>query len=118
MSLELIPGDGVDVCMGVAVCLPLVGCCPIELVCSKKGLLAICALGNNEFLLNPLEPIFCVHGVFGLREGGGASVTPRSEKEGTKPPYVCPGCSNHTYGQQYGEQIQYLVKLQTRIFTK
>jgi hypothetical protein len=25
-------------------------------------------------------------------------VTPRSEKEGTKPPYVCPGCSNHTHG--------------------
>jgi hypothetical protein len=25
------------------------------------------------------------------------SVIPRSEKEGTKPPYVCPGCSNHTY---------------------
>jgi hypothetical protein len=24
-------------------------------------------------------------------------VIPRSEKEGTKPPYVCPGCSNHTY---------------------
>jgi hypothetical protein len=25
------------------------------------------------------------------------SVIPRSKKEGTKPPYVCPGCSNHTY---------------------
>jgi hypothetical protein len=25
-------------------------------------------------------------------------VIPRSEKEGTKPPYVCPGCSNHTHG--------------------
>jgi hypothetical protein len=24
-------------------------------------------------------------------------VIPRSEKEGTKPPYVCPGYSNHTY---------------------
>jgi hypothetical protein len=24
-------------------------------------------------------------------------VIPRSEREGTKPPYVCPGCSNHTY---------------------
>jgi hypothetical protein len=23
---------------------------------------------------------------------------PRSEKEGTKPPYMCPGCSNHTHG--------------------
>jgi hypothetical protein len=26
-----------------------------------------------------------------------AIVIPRSEKVGTKPPYVCPGCSNHTY---------------------
>jgi hypothetical protein len=25
------------------------------------------------------------------------AVIPHSEKEGTKPPYVCPGCSNHTY---------------------
>jgi hypothetical protein len=24
-------------------------------------------------------------------------VIPHSEREGTKPPYVCPGCSNHTY---------------------
>jgi hypothetical protein len=24
------------------------------------------------------------------------NVIPRSEKEGTKPPYVCSGCSNHT----------------------
>jgi hypothetical protein len=24
-------------------------------------------------------------------------VIPRSEKEGTKHPYVCPGCSNHTH---------------------
>jgi hypothetical protein len=66
MSLELVPGDGVDVCMSVAVRLPLVGCCPIELVCSKKDLLAISALGDHEFLLDPLGPIFCVHGVFGL----------------------------------------------------
>jgi hypothetical protein len=27
-----------------------------------------------------------------------AHVVPRSEKEGTKPPYVCPGCSNHMHG--------------------
>jgi hypothetical protein len=59
--------------MGVAVRLPPVGCCPIELVCSKEDLLAIRALGDHEFLLDPLEPILCVHGVFGLREGGGAS---------------------------------------------
>jgi hypothetical protein len=25
------------------------------------------------------------------------AVIPRSEKEGTKPPYVCPGCSNHMH---------------------
>jgi hypothetical protein len=25
-------------------------------------------------------------------------VIPHSEKEGTKPPYVCPGCSNHMHG--------------------
>jgi hypothetical protein len=72
-SLELVPGDGVNVCMGVAVRLPPVGYGPIELVCSKEDLLTICALGDQEFLLGPFEPIFCVHGVFGLREGGGAS---------------------------------------------
>jgi hypothetical protein len=66
MSLELVPGDGVDVCMGIAIRLPLVGCCAIELVRSKKDLLVIRALGDHEFLLDPLEPIFCVHGVFGL----------------------------------------------------
>jgi hypothetical protein len=66
MSLELVPGVGVDVCMGVAIRLPLVGCCVIKLVCSEKDLLTISALGDHEFLLNPLEPIFCVHGVFGL----------------------------------------------------
>jgi hypothetical protein len=28
----------------------------------------------------------------------GDAVIPYSEKEGSKPPYVCPGCSNHTHG--------------------
>jgi hypothetical protein len=65
-SNELVPGDGVDVRMGIAVCLPPVGCCPIELVRSKKDLLVIRALGDHEFLFSPLEPIFCIHGVFGL----------------------------------------------------
>jgi hypothetical protein len=73
MSLELVPGDGVDVCMGIAICLPPISCCPIKLVRSKKDLLTIRAQGDHEFLLDPLEPILCVHGVFGLREGGGAS---------------------------------------------
>jgi hypothetical protein len=27
-----------------------------------------------------------------------ANVIPRSKKEGMKPPYMCPGCSNHTHG--------------------
>jgi hypothetical protein len=66
MSLELVLGDGVDICMGVAVRLPPVGCCPIKLVCIKKDHLVISALGDHEFLLNPLKPIFYVHGVFGL----------------------------------------------------
>jgi hypothetical protein len=65
-SLELIPCDGVDIHMGIAVRLPPVGCCPIELVRNKKDLLTISVLGDDMFLFNPLEPIFCVHGVFGL----------------------------------------------------
>jgi hypothetical protein len=73
-SLELVPGDGVNVCMGVAVRFPLPSYCPIELVCSKTDPLVISALGDHEFLLDPLEPIFCVHMVFGLSEGGGASL--------------------------------------------
>jgi hypothetical protein len=66
MSLELVPGDGVNVCMGIAIRLPLVSCYPIKLVRSKNNLLTIRALGDHEFLLDPLEPIFCVRGVFGL----------------------------------------------------
>ncbi len=65
-SLELVPSDGVDVHMGIAVRLPPVGCCAIELVRSKKDLLTISALGDHEFLFNPLVPIFCIHGVLGL----------------------------------------------------
>jgi hypothetical protein len=65
-SLELILSDGVDVHMGIAVCLPPVGCCAIELVRNKKDLLAISALGDHEFLFKPLEPVICIHGVFGL----------------------------------------------------
>jgi hypothetical protein len=65
-SLELVPSDGIDVHMGIAVRLPLVGCYAIELVNSKKDILMISALGDHEFLFNPLEPVFCIHGVFGL----------------------------------------------------
>jgi hypothetical protein len=73
MSLELVPADGVDVCMGIAICLPPISCCLIKLVRSKNGLLVIRALGDHEFLLDPLKPILYIHGVLGLREGGGAS---------------------------------------------
>jgi hypothetical protein len=73
-SLELVLGDGVDICMGIAIRLPPVSCCPIKLVRSKKDILTIRKLGDHEFLLDPLKPTLCVHGVLGLREGGGASL--------------------------------------------
>jgi hypothetical protein len=66
MSLELIPRDGVDICMGVTVCLPPICCRTKELVRGKKNLLAIHALGDHELLLNSLKPIFSLHGVPGL----------------------------------------------------
>jgi hypothetical protein len=53
-SLELVPCDGVDIHMGIIVRLPPVGCYPIELVRSKKYFLMIRALGDHEFLFNPL----------------------------------------------------------------
>jgi hypothetical protein len=72
-SLELIPRDGVDICMGVTVCLSPICCRTKELVHGKKNLLVICALGDHELLLNSIKPIFGLHGVLGLWEGGGAS---------------------------------------------
>jgi hypothetical protein len=74
MSLELVPCDGVDVRMGVAVRLPPVGCCSIELVRSKMDFLVIHALGDHEFFLNSLKPIFGFHWVLGLGECGRASL--------------------------------------------
>jgi hypothetical protein len=73
MSLELIPHDGVNVCMGIVVRLPPVGCCSIELVRDKKNFLVIHALGDHELLLNSLKPIFGFHWVLSLRENGRAS---------------------------------------------
>ncbi|WP_428637374.1 retrotransposon gag family protein, partial [Shewanella sp.] len=40
------------------------------------------------------KPIVVENKIREMEEDG---VTPCSEKEGTKPPYVCPGCSNHTH---------------------
>jgi hypothetical protein len=45
----------------------------MELVCSKKNFLVICALDDHELLFCPLEPILIFHGILSLREGGGAS---------------------------------------------
>jgi hypothetical protein len=73
MSLELIPCDGIDICMGVTVCLPPICRRTKELVCGKKNSLTIRALGDHELLLNSIKPIFGLHGVLGLREGGGVS---------------------------------------------
>jgi hypothetical protein len=73
MSLELIPRDGVDVHMSVAIRLPPVGCRSIELMCGKKDFLVIHALGDHEFLLNSLKPIFDFHWVLGLGECGRVS---------------------------------------------
>jgi hypothetical protein len=72
-SLELIPCDGFNICMGVAIRLPPVDCCSIELVHSKKDFLTIHALGDHEFLLNSLKPIFDFHWVLGLGECGRGS---------------------------------------------
>jgi hypothetical protein len=47
MSLELIPRDGVNICMGVTVRLPPICCRTKELVRGKKNLLAICALDDH-----------------------------------------------------------------------
>jgi hypothetical protein len=66
MSLELVPCDGVDICMGVAVRLPPVGCHSIELVHGKKDFLTIHAFSNHELLLNSLKPIFGFHWVLSL----------------------------------------------------
>jgi hypothetical protein len=37
-------------------------------------------------------------------------VIPRSEKEGMKPPYVCPGCSNHTHGNNMINRCNIIIK--------
>jgi hypothetical protein len=50
--------------------------------------------GHGENLFRGLKCKYCLKQF----RWGGATVIPRSEKEGTKPPYVCPGCSNHTHG--------------------
>jgi hypothetical protein len=68
-----------------------------------------CLIGLWEFFhsITELDPSFFPLGLS----------HPGSEKTKPKPPYVCLGCSNHIYSKQYAEQIQYLNKLQAKIFT-
>jgi hypothetical protein len=73
MSLELVPHDGANIHMGVAIRLPPVGCHSIELMRGEKDFLVIRALGNQEFLLNSLKPIFGFHWVLILGECGRVS---------------------------------------------
>jgi hypothetical protein len=67
-------------------------------------------LSTSEKVLRPSEPHLSLystrinlgnvltHGRPGkVMWPAGHTVIPRSKKEGTKPLYVCPGCSNHTY---------------------
>jgi hypothetical protein len=79
MSFELILRNRIDVCVGVAVRLPLICCHPKELVCDKKKFLMIRALGDNELLLYPLQPILSFLGILSLREGGWASLQELSQ---------------------------------------
>jgi hypothetical protein len=64
--LELVPRDGVDICMGIAVRLPPVGCRSKELVHAKKNFLVIHALSDQELLLSSHKPIFGFHWVLSL----------------------------------------------------
>jgi hypothetical protein len=66
ISLELIPRDGVDICMVVIVRLPPICCRTKELVRGKKNLLMIRPLGDHDLLLNSLKPILSLHGILGL----------------------------------------------------
>jgi hypothetical protein len=66
MGLELVPRDGVDICMGVTIRLLPICCRTKELVHGKKNLLVIRALVDHELLLNSLKPILSLHGVIGL----------------------------------------------------
>jgi hypothetical protein len=51
-SLELIPGDSLDVGVGVAVSLPLVYCGFEQLVCHEKNFLTVGTLGYLQLLLD------------------------------------------------------------------
>jgi hypothetical protein len=72
-SLELIPHNRIDICVGIAVCLPPICYHSKELVHVKKDILMICALDDHELPLYSLESILGFHGNLSLREGGGVS---------------------------------------------
>jgi hypothetical protein len=51
-----------------------------------------CSAARSTSISHP-TPCFLT----GAHDPRGLFVIPRSEREETKPPYVCPRCSNHTY---------------------
>jgi hypothetical protein len=55
------------------------------------------------------EEMFAISNKYTLAEEA-TLVIPRSEKEGTKPPYVCPGCSNHTHGNNMINRYNVIIK--------
>jgi hypothetical protein len=69
MSPELIPANTISIEVGVAVSLPPVYCSSKQLVHCEKDLLMVGALSYLHILLNLLQPVLCIHGILGLREG-------------------------------------------------
>jgi hypothetical protein len=65
MNLELILGDSLD----IAISLPLVYYSFEQLVHCEQELLTIGALRYLQLLLDCLQPVLCIHGILGLREG-------------------------------------------------
>jgi hypothetical protein len=54
-----------------------------------------CRIVSTMWVDSDITVATLIEGIHGLTTY--QVVIPRSEKEGTKPPYVCPGCSNHTH---------------------
>jgi hypothetical protein len=69
---------------------------------AEQGMTETKLLEKSHVLItsSPCEVFVSLNGklVHATNENTMLVVIPHSEKEGTKPPYVCPGCSNHTHG--------------------
>jgi hypothetical protein len=84
---------------------------PVLFVEKKDGTQWICVdyRSLNEVTIKNKHPLPWIEDLFDQIKGasvfskidlrsGYHHVIPRSEKEGMKPPYMCPRCSNHTHG--------------------